>query len=330
MNGKVLKILKNVGMTILLPVVFYVFFIIMTGGRFSNPRVLNGILRTTVYPAILCMALSMNMSMGMMDFSLGAVVCVAAILGGNIALAVPADLCLPVMVVSCIVIAVLVNGISGLAYNLFKVPSLVLSIGLCMVYEGLPRIFVSAGLTSTRAMSVFSNQPLCFYVLAVAFVVYYFIHNYTVQGKNMAIIGANQGVAFRSGISLPKTKLKSFLLSGVFIGIASVIYIGQRSSIATPSNLSSVTSIFDAIMGFFVASFLARYCGLPIGIVIGVLTMRILNTGLVSCGLSASVNQILTGFFLLILLIISANQNLPAIIRKRRESAAKANAAYGK
>lgn len=328
MNSKVLKVLKNIIITLLLPVAFYVVFIIATGGRFSNPRILNGILRTAVYPSILCMALSMNMSMKMMDFSVGAVVCLAAILGGNIALQVPEQFCLPVMVVACIAIAMVVNLISGLAYNLFKVPSLVLSIGLCMVYEGLPRVFVSGGLTSTRKMALFSNQPVCFIVLALAFAVYFFIQNYTVQGKNMAIIGANQGVAFRSGISLPKTKLISFLMAGFFVGVSSIIYIGQRSSIAVPSNLSSVSAIFDALMGYFVATFLARYCGLPVGIVVGVLTMRILNTGLVSCGLDASVNQIMTGFFLLLLLVISANQYLPAMLRQRKENAAKANAAF--
>lgn len=330
MNNKFARILKSIIMTILLPVVFYVFFIIVTGGRFSNTRILLTILRTAVYPSILCMAMSMNMSMGMMDFSVGAVVVLSAILGGNICLGFTGTTQLVVMAVACILIGMLVNGLSGVCYNLFKVPSLVLSIGLCMVYEGAPRLFVSAGLTSNRSMALFSNSPVCFIVLAITFVIFFFIQNFTVQGKNMAIIGANQGVAYRSGISLPKTKLISFILSGFFIGVASIIYIGQRSSIGVPSNLSSVSAIFDAMMGFFVASFLARYCGLPVGIVIGVLTMRILNTGLVSCGLSSSVNQILTGFFLLLLLVISANQYVPAMLKQRRESAAKANVAYQK
>lgn len=321
-----MKIAKNVLMTIMLPLLFFVAFVAATGGRFLSSSILLAILRTSVYPCILCMAMSMNMTMGMWDFSIGAVVTVSAILGGNLALNLGWGI--PGIVLFCVLIAVVLCTLSGLAYNLFKVPSLVLSIGLVMVYEGLPRLFVSGGLSIRRAMGVLSTAPYCFLILLVAFLLYFVIQTFTVHGKNMAVIGANQEVAYRSGVSLPKTKLLSFVLTGVFVGIASVIYVGNHTSIAVPSNLSSVSSIFDAMMGFFVASFLARYCGMPVGIIIGVITMRILNTGLVACGLSSSVNQILTGVFLLILLVISANQNLIADFKRRRSVAKAANEHY--
>lgn len=321
-----MKFVKKILMTIALPVLFYLFFLVATGGRFSSSAIVLAILRTSVYPCILCMAMSMNMTMGMWDFSIGAVVTVSAILGGNLALNLGWGV--PGIALFCVIIAICVSTISGLAYNFFKVPSLVLSIGLAMVYEGLPRLFVSGGLSTKRAQGILSTNPYCFIVLAVAFVIYFIIQSFTVHGKNMAVIGANQEVAYRSGVSLTKTKLLSYVLTGLFAGIAAVIYVGNHTSIAVPSNLSSVSAIFDAMMGFFVASFLARYCGLPVGIIVGVVTMRILNTGLVSCGLSSSVNQILTGVFLLALLVFSANQNLVAEIKTKRSVAKAANEKY--
>lgn len=321
-----MKAAKRILMTVLLPVLFFSAFAIATGGRFLSTSILLAILRTSVYPCILCMAMSMNMTMGMWDFSVGATVTVSAILGGNLALALGWGI--PGIALFCVLIAVIVCTISGLTYNFFKVPSLVLSIGLVMVYEGLPRLFVSGGLSIRRSMGVLSTAPWCFIILAVAFLLYWTIQTFTVHGKNMAVIGANQDVAYRSGVSLPKTKLISYMLTGVFVGIASVIYVGNHTSIAVPSNLSSVGSIFDAMMGFFVASFLARYCGMPVGIIVGVITMRILNTGLVACGLSSSVNQILTGVFLLILLVTSANQNLISDMKRRRNVARIANERY--
>ncbi len=321
-----MKYIKNILMTIVFPVVFFLVFVVATSGRFASSSIILAILRTSVFPCILCMAMSMNMTMGMWDFSIGAVVSVSAILGGNLALELGWGV--PGIAFFCVVIAIAVSTLSGLAYNFFKVPSLVLSIGLAMVYEGLPRLFVSAGLSTRRAQGILSNKPYCFIILAIAFVIYFILHTFTVHGKNMAVIGANQDVAYRSGVSLPKTKLLSFVLTGFFAGIASIIYVGNHTSIAVPSNLSSVSTIFDSMMGFFVASFLARYCGLPIGIVVGVVTMRILNTGLVSCGLSSSVNQILTGFFLLALLVFSANQNLIAELKMKRSVAKAANEKY--
>ena len=47
-----------------------------------------------------------------------------------------------------------------------------------------------------------------------------------------------------------------------------------------------------------------------------------------SCGLSSSVNQILTGVFLLALLVFSVNQNLVAEIKTKRSVAKAANEKY--
>lgn len=315
-------------MTIAIPALLYVIFIIATKGVFASGAVFTAITRSSVYPCLLCMALSLNMSMGMWDFSAGAIMYLGALFGGNLAMNMGWGVA--GLAISCIVVCTLAGLVSGLAYNLFKVPSIVLSIGMCMIYEGIPRIFISGGLTLSRKLGILSYAPYCYIVLAVAFAIYYIIINYTVFGHNMAIIGANRDVAYRSGINLPMTKLKAFIMSGFYIGIACVVFVGQTGSVTVATNLGSCSVIFDAMMGFFVASFLSRYCGLAIGAVVGVFSMRVLSTGLISCGFSSSVNQIFTGFFLLILLVISANQGMFAEIKMRKNSALKANEDYKK
>jgi len=82
------------------------------------------------------------------------------------------------------------------------------------------------------------------------------------------------------------------------------------------------------MMGFFIASFISKYCGLPLGIIIGVLSIKILGTGLMASGLSGTVIQIYTGAFLLILLSISSNQGLLGKLKMRRAVAATANEKY--
>ena len=89
------------------------------------------VLRTTVVPMLIAMAMSMPMIMGMWDFSSGAVVYAAAILGANVASVTNTGvlgLC-----VSAMLIAVLLTAFSGVLYNLMKIPSLVLTLGLVMV-----------------------------------------------------------------------------------------------------------------------------------------------------------------------------------------------------
>ena len=311
--------IKNILMTAMLPVLLFVLFTIGTGGTFATTTVLMSVARSTVYPCLLCMALSLVMSMGMWDFSAGAVLYLGALIGGNIALEL--DMGIPGLVICLVAICAVAGCVNGIVYNIFKVPSIVLSIGMCMIYEGFPRIFIDGGFTMKRRLGTLSYTPYCFFVLALATIVYFFILKYTVFGHNLGIIGANQDVAYRSGINLKKTKFMAYVMSGFYIGLACVIYVGQSGSVSVATNLSSASVIFDAMMGFFVANFLSAYCGMAIGVVVGTFCMRMLSTGLIAMGFSSSVNQIFTGFFLLLLLAFSANQYLPAEIKKRKEVA---------
>ena len=80
-----IKILKNAVKALIMPVAVYLIFTAVTVGRFGSWAVIVTVLRTTVVPMLIAMAMSMPMIMGMWDFSAGAVVYAAAILGANVA-----------------------------------------------------------------------------------------------------------------------------------------------------------------------------------------------------------------------------------------------------
>jgi hypothetical protein len=75
------------------------------------------------------------------------------------------------------------------------------------------------------------------------------------------------------------------------------------------------------MMGIFIAFFLERYCNLSIGLVVGTVSMTMLNSGLVALGLDTTTRNISSGMFLLILLVISSNQAVVDDLRERRKLA---------
>ena len=89
--------------------------------------------------------------------------------------------------------------------------------------------------------------------------------------------------------------------------------------------MSSFTAIMDAFMGVFIAMFLAQFSGFPVGLCVGVYTMRMLSTGFTTLGMNTTMKSVSTGVFLLAVLIFSANQTRPAEARMRKKSAALAN-----
>ena len=92
--------------------------------------------------------------------------------------------------------------------------------------------------------------------------------------------------------------------------------------------MGSMTIMMDGFMGMFIAMFLAKYCDMSIAVVLGTFTMKILSNGFVALGLSSTVRDIVQGFFLLILLVISANSGIFERRRADKEFAQKCDEAY--
>ena len=114
-KSNISRILANMVKSLIMPVVVYVIFTVVTAGKFGNWSIIVTVLRTTVVPMLIAMSMSMPMMMGMWDFSSGAVVYAAAILGANVAAATNTGvwgLC-----VSAMLIALLLTAFSGFLYD---------------------------------------------------------------------------------------------------------------------------------------------------------------------------------------------------------------------
>lgn len=321
--AKFLNTLLRTLKTIILPIIVYLAFSILSKGRFGQPAGMLTIARQSIMPIMVALAITCNMTIGMWDFSAGAVVYTAAIVGGNLALMTGTGI--PGLIVILILIAVTLNTITGLLYNLFKVPSIVLTIGLMMVYEMIPTLLFKGGVLISGKMTHLALPPYCFIVFAVMFIIFYVVFNYTPFGHNVRALGSNQAIAANVGLNPATIKLASFIFGGVFLGMAAVMDLSTKGMIRPPATMGSVSMIFDAMMGIFIAFFLQKYCNLAIGVVVGTFTMKMLNSGLVSMGLSTTVRDITTGLFLLILLCISANQGKFTEWRNNKEKARLAN-----
>lgn len=325
-STKVKRRVLNIIKAFILPIAIFAVLIIGTGGRFGNSATILQILRQSVILIIIAMAIGSNMTMGMWDFSAGAVIANAAIIGAlfmtNTGMGIPG------LVIMCMVVAVAHSVLTGLLYNLMKVPSIVLTIGLVMIYESIPRLISVSSANIQMEDGILSQSPWCFIILGIMIAVFHILSNYTAFGNNVRAIGANISIAYSAGVNLSKTKLISFLWSGVFLGVASFMSISNSGSAYAPATFGSVVTIFDAMMGIFIAFFLQRYCNYTMGIVIGIFSMNMLNTGLVMLGLESTMRSVASGIFLVVLLIVSSNQAVVDEIRRRKRLKVKAEEQY--
>lgn len=312
--------------TMILPFLVYIIFFVLSKGRFGQPSTMLLNVYQSVFSIFLALGLMANMTMGMWDFSGGAVVYCSAIIGGNIA----AILGIGGfgMILACMVVGLVLAAFTGFIYNKAGIPSLVLSIGMCMIYEAIAQGFFGGQIYATREITFVARAPYCFIVLIAGFMVMYLLINKTAFGRNLACIGSNQGVARSTGVNIKKMKLLSFMLGGIYMGLAGAFMLANNATVTAPSSMQSLTVIFDAIMGVNIGMFLSRYCNMVVGVTIGAFTMKMLSIALVAVGLSSNIRDVITGIFLLVILCISANRGLISDIRMKRIHIEQANREY--
>lgn len=315
------------GKALALPVGVYLLFTILTGGTFGTPTGMLAIVRTSIVPILLGMSLSFGMSMGMWNFAAGAIIYSTAIFAADIAQALGWGI--PGIFLLSIVIAMASAAFMGWVYNVVRVPCMVLSLGFAMIFESMPN-FLTSDFTGkiSISQSYLAGMPWCVLIAGAMFAIFYIINNHTTLGADIRAIGANIAIANNAGVNIDRVKFLSFLISGVFLGVTSVMFLSINVSVVAVTGFTSVSMIFDSMMGIFVAAVLAKYVNYSVAVVLGIFTIRMLGTAMVAFGMSSQMRGVMTGVFLLVVLVYSANAGLIDNIRSQKKIASEANAAY--
>lgn len=283
-------------------------------------------LRQSVVPALICYGIMLNMTVGMVNFSAGAVILSASIIGGNLAQITGTGAV--GLAVFTVVIGVACCALTGALYNAMRVPCMVLTIGMMLIFEAFPRQLFNYGVNLSSSYTFLALSPWCFIILAIMMAVFYVVYNLTAFGHNLRAIGANQAISNSVGLNLDKTKLLSFVIAGLFIGVAALLYVSTNAELHPVAAMASMQIMMDGFMGMFMAMFISRYCNTAFAVPISVFTMKMISNGFVGLGMSATVRDITNGFILLVLLTISANQGLLENRKADKAFALQANEAY--
>jgi len=298
--------LKNFLKVVLLPVFVYILFFICSGGRFGRPASLIMNLKQSLAPTLISFAMCCNMLCNRMDLSAGAVVMLSAMFGAKLVYLYGIGLIPFALIV--VGTGIILGTVSGFLYILLKVPAIVTALGMCMIYETLSNLASISWVTAIKGeTTTFGRFPYCLIIFAVMFVIFYLIFNKTRFGYHVRACASSQQIAKNNGVNPKKTALLCYVVSSLLLGVAALLKISIQGSIDTPMYMSSTNIIFNCMLGIYVGLALEQYCNLLIGIFIGNFILNMLTTGLLSLGLSASLQDTASGVFLLIIMIFTYN-----------------------
>ncbi|UWP58302.1 ABC transporter permease [Ruminococcus gauvreauii] len=291
--------------TLVIPVAVYLLFTIISGGVFGNANVMITVLKNVCEGAILAWALMIIMITGMLDMSIGAAAILGAIIGGSIAKANGFGMAgwVICIILSCMVISM----VTACAVIFTKLPSMVVTLGLVLVYEALTIMVNDSKGISTTYLGL-ATVPACYIVFLICACIVVFIMHFTKSGNQLRALGSDQANAATMGLNVRKIKFKAFLISGFLVGVASVMMLSYNSKLSSAENMSSVARVFTALMAVVIGQFLSRNCDQILATFIGAFVMKMMASGLLSLGISATWQNVCIGIFLLVFMSISTNQ----------------------
>jgi ribose/xylose/arabinose/galactoside ABC-type transport system permease subunit/ABC-type multidrug transport system ATPase subunit len=263
--------------------------------------------------AILLITGNVDLSIGSMYGLIGMIVAEVAAHSGN-----------PVVPVAAGLLAGLaLGGLNGSLVRALKISPLIVTIGLLTVYAGLGFVvnsnyiggfgqsFVNIGQGQVGAI------PYPVIVAAVVMLIVGLVLTRSVLGLRLYATGGDQRAAERAGVRVHRLALGAYAFNGLLIGLIAVLTTAQLGSASPQLGVNFEFDVLTAVILGGVA--FTGGAGRPLGVLIGVLTIGILNSGLIFEGLQIWWQQIAKGAVLLIAL--GADQ-LVAARRNRKTSRA--------
>jgi rhamnose transport system permease protein len=202
---------------------------------FIAPESLLSVVTDTAILAMMALAqMAVILTRGI-DLSVAANLALSGMIVALLARAAP-FLPIPAVLVLALAIGLCLGLVNGLLVAYAEIPPIVVTLGTLAVYRGL--IFVIAGgawLTSKDMSEAFLSFPRsnlfgvpCLIWIAVTVIVLFAVFlNRTSAGRNLYAIGGNPQAAIYCGLSLPRSRLMVYALSGAVAGLSGYLWVAR-------------------------------------------------------------------------------------------------------
>jgi ribose transport system permease protein len=304
---------RKILIVLILPCAVYAIFFALQPKRFGNLQTLYIMFQQAFLPSISAWGLCFVMSLGLYDLSIGAIIILSAIVGTNLTLALGTGVGYIWLFIGCLATAVVLELVNATVYNLLKIPSMIVTIGLMILYETAANFVGDAVLP--YELSIFGRAPYNIVAGAAALVVAYILYNRTQIGMQIRAVGGSEIIARNAGVRVERVKMNGFLLCGLFLGIASFLSVSYGGVIIPSTRMSSILRLFPPLMGYFIGIALKKVCNIIIGVFVGEMVIIMVVTGMVTMGVPTTYQQVITGLFLLAVVGIATKAKTDEVVK---------------
>lgn len=280
----------------------FILFSIMNPSFCSWMNVKNLIIQNS-YIVVVGVGISFVMMSGSLDLSVGYQVAATGVLIARLMTTEGVPVFWAVII--ALLFGMFLGFINGGVAVLFKIEPLIVTIATMTIFQGAANL-ISKGLSYnnfpesfrmvTRAN--FLKIPADVWIAVIAVLIASVVYNYTYYGRFVKAMGGNEEATRLAGCNIAMMRISTFVISGFFIAIASMIYISKLSTTnATYGPGIEFTGMTAAILGGI--SFNSGE-GKMWGLVLGIFTLAIIENGMQLAGVNQYVQYIVKGIILIL------------------------------
>ena len=270
-----------------------------------------GMLRAMPLTGIVAIGLAICLISGTMDISVGAIAGLAATVFARLITLTD----IPIII--CGVLGVIIGVFAGL-FNSFiivnmKVSPFIATISTMYVFRGMAT-FISNGKSIyplPESISQFGRlQPLdlswSFFIFLALIIVAWYMIDGTVWGLSLRATGSDKESAFCCEVDVNFIQRSAIVIAGglsALAGILSLTILG--SSVPTIGTGWELIAIAGCAIG---GVSLFGYSGSMVGLFLGLLTLQVINNGIITIGISPYLQVVVTGIILLVSMILDVRR----------------------
>ncbi len=290
-------------------------------GNLYNLSTIQSIIQSGLDLAPMVMGMIFVLLLGDIDVSVASIMIFSGMVTG---LCFQAGVPMVISVLAGIAGGALCGAFNGFLIGYIKMPAVIVTISTQMLFRGIVQIILDVNVLDN--FPAFYNAigwrnwgpfPICAVLFLIITIVFYFILQRSTFGRKLYIVGNNPVTAAYSGIRVEHIKMIVFITMGVMAGIGSIFFVGRMggglsSSMGTGYEMDVIAICVlggvstnggkGKVYGPFIATFIMAFLLYTLGLL----------------GVDANSRKIVTGFILLIAVLLpNVNRQSIAEFRKR-------------
>lgn len=264
--------------------------------NFADINNFSNILVQVTPTMLVAIGMTFVIATGGIDLSVGSLMAIASAVG-----AVSLDYGVFSAILAGLIVVTLVGAFNGWLISTFKIQPIIVTLALLIAGRGIAQVISNGGQLipfSNETFEFFGKgtlggvlpMPILIMIVIVALAI--FVLRTTIFGRHVVAVGGNENAARLSGISVNRTKILVYALSGLLAGIAGLIYTARLG--ASDASKVGETIELDAIAATVVGgTALTGGRATVIGTVLGALIMQIITTSFNMNGIKFSYSLVI-------------------------------------